>query len=262
MGGAFEQAWLLLKAAFQPSEGRFIGSGMNQSVYGQAGNPDVVKVGDLSQNPRQLDDMYYHHLLSQLPSLPMFPGQSPIEQTAELPSEVNTASLPMLSTQPRVDGLERSGAGLYADTVRGRKLADALYDIGDQGKLIEAMGLSDLKRENWGATKQGIPEQIVTGEPSQRLVQVHDPSFYSHLDASQEAAEGRGPAPRKLGRDYNIPAGTLEEFARTVDRNPFDKYTEPIEESFYDFSKNPEEGLERLNQRQTAIDDMMASLGL
>jgi len=264
MGGAFEQAWLLLKAAFQPAQGKFMGAGMNQSVYEQDGNPDVVKVGDLAQNPAGLDHGYYNHLLSQVPSLPFFPGQSPMEQTAELPSEVNTASLPILSTQTKLDGLDRGKAGLYADTVRGRHLANTLYDIGDQGKLLEALGLSDLKRENWGATKQGIPEHLVTGEPSQRLVQVHDPAFYSHLDTSQEAAEGRGAAPRKLGRDYNIPAGTLEEFARTVDKNPFDDYIAPIEDSYYDFNEGAktEDALAMLNQRQDAVNAMLASLGI
>jgi hypothetical protein len=265
MLGAFEQAWLLLKSAFQPAQGVYHGAGMNQTVYRQKDNPDVVKVGDLLQNPAGLDHGYYNHLLSQMPSLPFFPGQSPMEQTAELPSEVNTASLPILSTQPKLDGLERSSAGLHADTVRGREmLQPTLYGHGDQGALLEAMGLSDLKRENWGATKQGIPENIVTGEPSQRLVQVHDPAFYSHLDTSQDAADSRGPAPRKLGRDYNIPAGTLEEFARTVDKNPFDDYIAPIEDSYYDFNEGAktEDALAMLNQRQDAVNAMMASLGI
>ena len=271
MGGAFEQAWLLLKEAFQPAQGNFLGAGMNQSVFGQAGNPDVVKVGDLSQNPGQIDDMYYNQILNLMGvNNNMFTGQQPIELTQALPSNVDTAGLPILSTQPRLDTLPRGSEGLYADNVRGRNLANTLYDMNDQGPLLEAMGLSDLKRENFGASiptpDQGIPEQMVVGEPhfSQRLVQAHDPAFYSHLDTSQEAADARGPAPRKLGRDYNIPAGTLEDFARTVDQNPFDDFVAPIEDTYYDFKEGAktDDALATLNQRQDAINAMLASLGL
>ena len=269
MDAAFEQAWTLLKAAFQPAQGNFLGAGMNQAVFGQAGNPDVVKVGDLSQNPAQLDDMYYNQMLNLMGiNNSMFAGQQPLELTQTLPSNVDTAGLPILSIQPRLDTLPRGSEGLYADNVRGRNLANALYDMNDQGALLEAMGLSDLKRENFGASiptpNQGIPEQAVTGKPSNRLVQVHDPAFYSHLDTSQEAADARGPAPRKLGRDYNIPAGTLEDFARTVDQNPFDDFVAPIEDTYYDFKEGAktDDALATLNQRQDAINAMLASLGL
>ena len=84
MSAAFEQAWSLLKAAFQPTEGTYIGSGMNQAVYGQDDNPDVVKVGDMFANPTAMTDMYLLNRLAEMyPGL--FASQAPIQQTAPLP---------------------------------------------------------------------------------------------------------------------------------------------------------------------------------
>ena len=54
MSGAFEQAWLLLKSVFQPSQGKLIGEGANQMVYGMGADPDVTKVG----HGMTLNDMY------------------------------------------------------------------------------------------------------------------------------------------------------------------------------------------------------------
>jgi hypothetical protein len=269
MAEPFEEAWSLLKAAFQPAQGGYIGSGMNQTVYGQEGNPDVVKVGDMDANPNALSDMYWLHNLAQM-SPQRFAGQRPIEQTAELPQEVRS-HLPMLSVQERGVPFEEHSKS-RVDAIRGRQLADAIFSMGDQGKLLEGMGMADIKPPNWMKVAPDRPathnEEFVTGKPGPHQAVIHDPMFYGPTNTGGDAAHemaatiARG-VPRRLGPDYTIPEETKERFARTLDANPFDKFTMPIDESLYGMdSPHLDAGIERLNQQQRAVDDMRASLGI
>ena len=116
---AIDVAWSILKAAFQPSAATHrLGAGNTQVVFGQTGNPDVMKVGDLQRSPQQLSHMYYNELLSRIPKLRLFTGQQLTEQTEELPSDLQYMSLPYLSRQPRIDPLSSSGNKM-TDNLRG-----------------------------------------------------------------------------------------------------------------------------------------------
>ena len=85
MSGAFEQAWLLLKAAFQPIDAdEVLGQGKNQTVLGQSGNPDVTKVGGVMG----AEDMYWQNRLASL--MPQrFVSQEPTVLNTDLPSHLS-----------------------------------------------------------------------------------------------------------------------------------------------------------------------------
>ena len=103
MSGAFEQAWLLLKSVFQPSQGELIGEGMNQMVYGMGEDPDVTKVGHAGT----VLDMYHQNRFGALePNL--FASQQPILQRLDLPVAALSRfqhQVPVLSTQQRIEPL-------------------------------------------------------------------------------------------------------------------------------------------------------------
>jgi len=232
MGAAFEQAWMLLKAVFQPAEGYPIGEGMNQIVYGMEGDPDVTKVGPAST----LGDMYIHQLLT--PEVPIFAGQVPIAQTMPLTPEAEArfgSRAPVLSQQQRGIPLAE-GSSPRADAIRGRELMQALYSHPhEQSALLEGLGLADIKPPNWMQTQgqQGLPVSSITGDPSLtgRAV-IHDPMFYGAVnpkafDEMMRAQAARG-TPRKLGEDYFIPENVRESFARRVDALPYEQFVEPV----------------------------------
>ena len=234
MSAAFEQAWMLLKAVFQPAEGYRIGEGRNQIVYGQEGDPDVTKVG----RPESLRHMYIHQLLSGMP-YSFFAGQSPIAQTMDLPmeaqSKVGEAAVPILSQQERGIPLEE-GESEVSDALRGRYIADAIYDMpGERGRLLEALGLSDVKPPNWmqSMNNRGTPVSQVTGNPLHSgYAVIHDPMFYgsdnpSDFEERMNAIAARG-TPRRLGIDYTIPEDVKQLFARRVDELPFEQFTQPV----------------------------------
>ena len=263
MSAAFEQAWLLLKAAFQPIEGKFIGSGMNQSVYGQEGNPDVVKVGRLDANPGALSDPYWSTILSEM--TPDIVSQRPIQQTAELPSEVNAARLPFLSIQERGEPFEDYER--QEDALRGRELAQMMYDRGDIGPLLEYMRMADAKPPNWMKVKRRshtyIPEsQIRPEEMGRDQAVLMDPMYYLPDDESHTAHIAAGP-PRRRGKDYEIPEESIESLARQVDKEPFEQFIEPVESSYEEFLPEREEhSWDHMAQGQQNVDRMLELLGL
>ena len=131
MSGAFEQAWLLLKAAFQPIDAdEVLGQGKNQTVLGQLGNPDVTKVGGVMG----AEDMYWQNRLASL--MPQrFVSQQPSLLNTDLPSHLSESyghTLPIMSTQERGTPLTGARAQnpnlseIQADKInamRGREIA-------------------------------------------------------------------------------------------------------------------------------------------
>jgi len=268
MSAAFEQAWMLLKAVFQPAEGYRIGEGMNQIVYGQEGDPDVTKVGALSTLP----DMYLHQLLAQDPNS-FFVGQAPIAHTMELPIEAEArmrSRVPILSQQPRVIPLEE-GESKRADAIRGRQLMQAVYDMPDErGRLFEALGLADIKPPNWGQSIQnrGLRISDITGDPSREgRALVHDPMFYGSVnpqefDARMAAQAARG-TPRRFGIDYEIPEDIKESFARRVDELPFEQFAQPVFDYEVPMSA-AQEGLlhEGVAEQERDLQSMLGRIGV
>jgi hypothetical protein len=265
MLGAFEQAWLLLKAVFQPSEGYLLDEGMNQMVFGREGDPDVTKVGGVFTLP----DMYYlNRLAVERPDL--FVSQNPIAQTMELPMDAQARfneRIPVLSQQVRGIPLQYEGTK-RAGKLRGDRLAEALYDS-QGGELLEALGLSDVKPANWMQTipQRGIPVSEITGDPSQqgRAVMM-DPMFYGPANPSPEvdfarflAAMGARKVPRRLGIDYQLPEEQKESFARRVDELPFEQFIEPVLESEIPMSRAQEDLL--FDSLLDQEDDVKSTLG-
>lgn len=228
MGEAFEKAWFVLK--FQPSQGKFLGEGMNQVVYTKEGDPNVAKVG----SSFTLEDMYLlNRLAAERPDL--FVSQRPIPITEELPMEAlarfgNRA--PVLSVQERGVPLEPSGMNPKRESFN---LSGMVFDQ-PGGELIEALGMADAKLPNWMERHQsptgGIPVSRLTGDPSQTgQAFLMDPMFYGPEnpksgDAALSARLARG-TPRRLGVDYTVPEEQAESFARRVDELPFMDFADP-----------------------------------
>jgi len=239
MSAAFEQAWIFLK--FQPSDGRFVGSGQNQFVYAKEGEPNVTKVG----GAETVGDLYLHELLN--PQVPIFAGQTMIPMTQPIPMEAESKiEAPVLSQQQFGRPLEE-GPSRGADAIRGRQLAEAIHRTGQQGPLLEALGLADVKPPNWMQTvpDRGVPVKVITGDPNREgKAVIHDPMFYDAEDKGHDAFLARG-TPRRLGSDYTIPDETKESFARRVDELPFEQYTQPIFDSEVPMSPTQEELLQQ-----------------
>jgi len=259
-------AWSILKAAFQPNDAtQRLGAGNSQVVFGQAGNPDVMKVGDLQRSPQQLSHMYYNELLSRIPKLRLFTGQQLSEQTEELPPDLQYMSLPYLSTQPRIDPLISSG-NKRTDNLRGLALQAQLHEA---IPLLEALGLYDLKPPNLGAVpnEMGGPltESQVLAQGGQRPIRIHDPEFGVPGQFMPGLHTGRHLTGRKPGREFVIPPHQLEDFGRQVDRMPMDDYTQALRSSYEKFHDHPH-GLERLEnvltEQEAANQAMLAHLGL
>ena len=259
-----DAAWSILKAAFQPAKGVQIGAGMNQRVFGQSGNPDVVKVSDLDKNPSQLDTMYYNQLLSQMP-LGLFAGQMPIEQTAAMPAELGAMKLPILSQQIRGRQIDGSPLGMDEDTARGRIIQQSVYD---KMPLLEAMNLYDLKPQNWmghhsasGLMNEYQLEKPGIGSPRDpKPVLIHDPDFGEAGVFRPRAGVGR----RQPGVDFTIPEHQLKLLEAQARRLPFHQFVEPIEESYHDFHRGRgyDDLQNRLAQRERAIDHMFSHIGI
>ena len=243
MSAAFEQAWIFLK--FQPSDGRFVGSGQNQFVYAKEGEPNVTKVG----GAETVGDLYLHELLNS--QVPIFAGQTMIPMTQPIPMGAESKiEAPVLSQQefgrPLGEGPSRG-----ADAIRGRQLAEAIHRTGQQGPLLEALGLADVKPPNWMRTEsdRGVPVKRITGDPnSEGNAVIHDPMFYGPTNPPTLeggiAQTARGD-PRRFGVDYSIPDETKESFARRVDELPFEQYTQPIFDSEVPMSPAQEELLQQ-----------------
>lgn len=257
-------AWSILKAAFQPAKGVQIGAGMNQTVFGQTGNPDVVKVSDLDKNPSQLDAMYYNQLLSQMPN-GLFAGQQPIEQRMPLPVELREMSLPILSQQVRGREIAGSPLGINEDTARGRIIQQGVYD---KMPLLEAMNLTDLKPQNWMGhhSASGLMYEHQLRKPGigpprdPKPVLIHDPDFGDAGHFQPRRGTGR----RRPGVDFEVPEISLSLLQRRIDRTPFDKFVEPIEDSYHDFhsGRGYDALRDRLAQREQAINRMFSHIGL
>ena len=265
MSKAFEQAWLLLKAVFQPSEGYLLDEGMNQQVFAREGDPDVTKVGGVFSLP----DMYYlNRLAAERPDL--FVSQSPIAQTMELPVDTQARfshRVPVLSQQVKGNPLQYEGTK-RAGTMRGKQLAQALYDA-PGGELLEALGLSDVKPANWMQIlpQRGLPVSEIMDDPSQqgRAVMM-DPMFYGPANPSPEedlarhlAAIGARRVPRRLGVDYQLPEEQRESFARRIDELPFEQFIEPVLESEIPMSRAQEDLL--FDSLLDQEDDVKSTLG-
>ncbi len=237
---------------------------MNQVVFGQTGNPDVVKVSDLDKNPSQLDAMYYNQLLSQMP-IGLFAGQQPIEQRMSLPVELGDMSLPILSQQPRGRAIDGSPLGMNEDTARGRIIQQSVYD---KMPLLEAMNLTDLKPQNWMEhhSASGLMNRYQLRKPGigsprdPKPVLIHDPDFGDAGHFQPKRGTGR----RHPGVDFDVPEIDLSLLQRRIDRTPFDKFVEPIEDSYHDFhSGRGYDALQnRLAQRERAINRMFSHIGL
>jgi len=258
-------AWSILKAAFQPNAAtQRLGAGNSQVVFGQSGNPDVMKVGDLQRNPQQLSHMYYNELLSRIPELRLFTGQQLAEQTEELPSDLQYMGLPYLSTQQKIDPLPSSG-NKRTDNLRGLALQAQLHEA---IPLLEALGLYDLKPPNLGAVLSGaggpLKESQVTAHGGERPIRIHDPEFGVPGEFMPGLHTGRQLTGRKPGREFIIPPHQLEDFGRQVDRMPMDDYTQALRNSYEKFHDHPH-GLERLEnvltEQEAANRAMMTHLG-
>ena len=131
---------------------------------------------------------------------PLFESQQLIPMTEALPMEAAarfSGYSPVLSEQLR----GRPVAETPRDPIRGRQLAQALMDQTSQGPLLEALGVGDVKPANWMQVQpqRGIPESVVTGDPSREgLAVIHDPMFYGAANPTEplprfaaEAAQAR-----------------------------------------------------------------------
>ena len=262
MSEAFAQAWSLLKAVFQPIESDFrLGAGQNQVVFGQEDNPDVTKVGGLD-NPGALSDMYLLNTLAQMyPDL--FAGQRPIIQTEELPVDLQNnprLKLPVLSTQER--GVPFKPASTKReDSIRGRELAQALYGAGGTGKLLQNLGMVDIKPPNWMKHPRGkLPESFISGRDSgDEKALIMDPMFMAPDDTSHIAHLARG-SPYKAPP---VPVETLEQFTRQIDREPYEQFIEPVLESYEEF--NPElleSTIDPMSRGQQNVDRITQLMGI
>ena len=244
MSEPFEQAWLLLKSQFQPSQGQRIGEGANQVVYGIEGDPDVTKLG----HGYTLDDMYTHNILSQIPQMTdLIAGQKPIAMDEMLSDadmkyfEGRGKGTPaVMSTQIRGEPVREQ----RHDKARGMTLANTLYDRHKYGQLLEALGLADVGPRNWMTIPSGkgtMRVKDITGNPNEREDKaiIHDAQFYGPSNpVDEELAEAfkreRG-VPRRLGADYTLPEEQSEAYLQTIDKNPFDDFVEPYLQSVEEF---------------------------
>ena len=242
MSAAFEEAWIFLKAAFQPAEGDFLGSGANQYVYRQPDNPDVVKVGGAFG----LKDMYLlNRLAAERPDL--FVSQQPIPITQELPMEAQAFlghRAPVLSIQERGQPLPESGMNAMRES---KNLSTLAYDQ-PGGELFEALGMSDVKLPNWMTRLGGQSGSMPIGVLSRRAPSltagyygedglntpafIMDPAFDGPENVGgrieRMMAEQRRGSPRKFGVDYDIPEEQRESFARRIDELPYEEFVDPI----------------------------------
>ena len=244
MSEPFEQAWLLLKSQFQPSQGERIGEGANQVVYGIEGDPDVTKLG----HGYTLDDMYTHNILSQIPQMTnLIAGQKPFAMDEMLSDDDKEffegrgkGTPPVMSTQIRGEPLEEQ----YNDKARGLTLANTLYERHKYGQLLEALGLADVGPRNWMTipSNKGIMNvKQITGNPNatENRAIIHDAQFYGPSnpvdgEIRREFEEERG-TPRRLGIDYTLPEEQSEAYLQTMDKNPFDDFVEPYLQSVEEF---------------------------
>ena len=237
MSGAFEQAWLLLKSVFQPSQGELIGEGMNQMVYGMGEDPDVTKVGHAGT----VLDMYHQNRFGALePNL--FASQQPILQRLDLPVAALSRfqhQVPVLSTQQRIEPLYEG----ERDRIRGRELAQHLQELPNVGGILEATGVADAGPRNWGRAEpqRGLPVRTITGDPADKGHAIfHDAMFYGPENPTDPVRRGTAYAargvPRRLGMDYQVPEEQLDRFARALDELPFSRFIEPIEQSTAEFN--------------------------
>ena len=227
MSAAFEEAWIFLK--FQPSQGKFLGEGMNQVVYAKEGDPNVAKVG----GAHTLEDMYLlNRLAAERPDL--FVSQEPIPITEELPMEALSRfgnRAPVLSVQERGQPLEETGV---PGPVENRHISSMMFDQ-PGGELIEALGLADAKIPNWMRRLQpatgGIPVSRLTEDPSQTgQAFLMDPMFYGPENPpgiEGDIAYAARKTPRRFGVDYTVPEEQAESFARRVDELPFMDFVDP-----------------------------------
>ena len=244
MNEAFEQAWMLLKSQFQPSQGERIGEGANQVVYGIEGDPDVTKLG----HGYTLSDMYDHNILSQMPQMTnLIAGQKPFAMDEMLSDDDmkffegrGKGTPPIMSTQIRGEPVDEQ----HNDKARGFTLANTLYDRHPYGQLLEATGLADIGPRNWMTTPSGkgaMRVKDITGNPNEREDRgiIHDAQFYGPSNpVDEELAElfrrERG-VPRRLGIDYTLPEEQSEAYLQTMDKNPFDDFVEPYLQSVEEF---------------------------
>ena len=266
MLGAFEQAWLLLKAVFQPSEGYFLDEGMNQMVFGRKGDPDVTKVGGVFTIP----DMYFvNRVAAERPDI--MASQKLIPQTMELPMDAQARfnqRVPVLSQQVRGQPLDYTGTK-RAGAMRGKQLAQALYDA-PGGELLEALGLSDVKPANWMQTtpQRGVPVSEIMDDPSrQGRAVMMDPMFYGAVNPSNYEERMRAQAmrgdPRRLGIDYQLPEEQRESFARRIDELPFEQFIDPIFDSEVPMT-TAQEGLmhDLLAQQEGNVQSTLGRIGV
>ena len=267
MSAAFEEAWIFLKAAFQPAEGDELGMGANQLVYRQPDNPDVVKVGGAFG----LTDMYLlNRLAAERPDL--FVSQQPIPITQELPMEAQAFlghRAPVLSIQERGQPLPASGTNAMRES---KNLSVLAYDQ-PGGELLEALGMSDVKLPNWmtrmgnqpGSMPIGVlasmaPSLLASygfegGDGLRRPAFIMDPAFdgpenFGDIRQREIGLRRRGD-PRRLGIEYEIPEEQRESFARRIDELPYMDFVDPI----YDTEIPMGEGEARF------LDDMIMGSG-
>ncbi len=195
MGGAFEQAWLLLKAAFVPTDpDQQIGAGMFRTVYGQEGNPDATKFGygpGLS-NMATLDtmgQMYPETFLGERPAYLQYPEtgipdylmRKPTGQVVS-PGSLGPDSMPLPSTQELGEPLVRP-AGYTQEGWNKSKGIGLQNALADAYPLTEAAQMWDIKPENWLGTGAGrVPSSLVGVSDSPRA-KLMDPMFMGEQQA-------------------------------------------------------------------------------
>ena len=229
MSAAFEQAWVLLKAAFLPTDPeQQLGAGMFRTVYGQQGNPDVTKFGygGLSDMAtlNALAQMYPELFLDERPAyldypesgppdfLMMRPSGEPIADTRELGTEVG---LPFPSTQQLGRPIEMP-QGYTSQEWLQRRSKPLLGSIYDKYPIAEQLQMWDIKPENWLGVEGGRMPISNIGSSQSGQAKLMDPMFL---------------APQyQYGKiqDVELQPETVEQFAQNV--TPVEQFAQPWEQ--------------------------------
>lgn len=232
MGTAFEQAWMLLKSAFLPTDPQQqLGSGMFRTVYGQQGNPDVTKFGygglaDMA-TLNALAQMYPELFVGEQPAYLDYPKSGlpdwlmrrstgePIADTRELGTEVG---MPFPSVQQLGTPIERP-AGFTAQQYRQRVSKPLLTQpdgIYDRYPITEQLQMWDIKPENFIGVRGGILDAQALGSPQVGQAKLADPMFLA-----PEYQYGKI-------EDVELDPTTVESFARNL--VPIEQFAQPWEQ--------------------------------
>ena len=242
MSAAFEQAWLLLKAAFVPTDpDQQIGAGNFRTVYGQKGNPDATKFGygpGLS-NMATLDtlaQMYPELFIGEKPAylekpesgLPDYLMRKPTGHMVST-GTLGPDSMPLPSTQElgqplvRPTGYTRQGW----DKSKGIDLQNA---IANTYPLTEAAQMWDVKPENWLGTETGRVPSSEVGVSASPRAKLMDPMFMGEQQTFRPMSQIQV-EPRTLA-EFGRKLPDVEDFAEPWSDMVYEQGTPSQVESF------------------------------